>query len=189
MKKRIVLLTTLAAMLVAAMALSGVAQAAPTIGSKADAKCLAEAAKTVEQPGFNPSNYTFHGGTEGIDDSAYFNAQATAGPDVFCGFGGDDEISAPIFPLTLAAGDIFLGGAGDDIVGDTYGTVYGGAGNDFVYNNYGTFYGGAGDDVVSINYVGATFYGGAGNDLGNDSTFYGQEGDDSVLHHQGTFYQ
>ena len=159
MKKPIVLLTTLAAMLAAAMALSGVAQAAPTIASKADAKCLAEAAKTVEQPGFNPSNYTFHGGTEGIDDSAYFNAQATAGPDVFCGFGGDDEISAPIFPLTLAAGDIFLGGAGDDVVSINYvgATFYGGAGNDLGNDNYGTF--------------------------------YGQEGDDSVLHHQGTFYQ
>jgi len=49
MKKRIVLLTTLAAMLAAAMALSGVAQAAPTIGTKADAKCLAEAAKSLRQ--------------------------------------------------------------------------------------------------------------------------------------------
>ena len=37
-----------------------------------------------------------------------FDGQATAGPDVFCGFGGDDSIS------TLDAGDIFIGGAGND---------------------------------------------------------------------------
>ena len=65
--KRIVLLTTLAAMLAAAMALSGVAQAKPTISSKADAKCLAEASRTL-QPGFNPTNYNFHGGTASDDD-------------------------------------------------------------------------------------------------------------------------
>jgi hypothetical protein len=43
--RRLLLLTTLAAMLVAAMALSGVAQGAP-VGGSADAKCLAEAVQT-----------------------------------------------------------------------------------------------------------------------------------------------
>src|SRR5918995_7235819 len=147
MKKRIVLLSTLAAMLAAAMALSGVAQAAPTIDTKADAKCLAEAAKTVEQPGFNPADYAFHGGTEGNDD---FTGKATAGAEVFCGFGGVDGIG------NLDVGDIFLAGDGDDGVGYNSGTVYGGAGNDVLGDNYGTFYGEAGEDYVLFNY-GVTF--------------------------------
>jgi hypothetical protein len=170
MKKRILLLTTLAAMLVAAMALSGVAQAAPTIGTKADAKCLAEAAKTVEQPGFKPADYAFHGGTEGDND---FRFQGTDGvPDVFCGFGGVDGTS------TLEAGDIFLGGAGNDFV---FGT------------NLGTFYGQEGDDLVRLN--NATFYGSEGNDTveANESTgestgtFNGGDGDDEVRTNLGTF--
>src|SRR5215207_11233566 len=109
MKKRILLLTTLAAMLAAAIALSGVAQAAPTIGSTADAKCLAEAAKTVEQPGFKPADYTFIGGTEFSDN---FTDPARGGSFVFCGFGGDDSIIAldDSGRPTLDEGDIFLGG-------------------------------------------------------------------------------
>jgi Ca2+-binding RTX toxin-like protein len=155
--KRILLLVTVASMLAAAMALSVVAQAAPTIGTTADAKCLAEAAKTVEQPGFNPSNYTFIGGTEADDD---FSLEGTANvPDVFCGFGGIDQ------KLMLEAGDIFLGGAERDVVNTNYGTVYGGEGNDRVLDNYGTFYGEEGADLVSENFAGATFNGGAGNDV------------------------
>jgi Ca2+-binding RTX toxin-like protein len=154
--KRILLLVAVASMLASAMALSGVAQAAPTIGTQADAKCLAEAAKTVKQPGFNPSNYTFIGGTEGDD----FNLQGTANvPDVFCGFGGIDQ------QLTLEAGDIFIGGAERDVVNTNNGTFYGGAGNDRVLDNYGTFYGEEGDDLVSENFAGATFDGGAGRDV------------------------
>src|SRR5215216_63995 len=141
MKKRILLLTTLAAMLAAAIALSGVAQAAPTIGTKADAKCLAEAAKTVEQPGFNPADYTFIAGTEGDDD---FTDPATGGAHVFCGFGGNDSIR------TLDDRDIFLGGEGSDAVSFNFGTVYGEEGNDFVEENRGTFYGGPGDDTVGV---------------------------------------
>jgi hypothetical protein len=131
MKKRILLLTTLAAMLAAAMALSGVAQAAP-VGGSADAKCLAEAVQTL-QPGFNPADYTFIGGTEGIDD---FTGKATGGPDVFCGFGGDDSIS------TLDADDIFFGGEG----------------NERVINNFGgTFYGGEGGNDQVLDPRGGTF--------------------------------
>src|SRR4051812_40582942 len=110
--KRILLLVTVTLMLAAAMALSGVAQAKP-IGGKADAKCAQLTIKTLG-PSFNPSTYTFHGGTEGAD---VFTGQATAGPDVFCGFGGDDSIT------TLDAGDIFLGGAGNDSVRDNFGTA------------------------------------------------------------------
>ena len=118
MKKRILLLTTLAAMLAAAIALSGVAQAEPTIGTKADAKCLAEAAKTVEQPGFKPADYTFIGGTEGDDN---FTDPAMGGSFVFCGFGGDDSIIGA--EVTLSTRDIFLGGEGDDVVHSNFGFV------------------------------------------------------------------
>ena len=140
--KRIVFLTALAAMMAAAMALSGVAQAKSPIGNKADAKCLAEANKTL-QPGFNHADYIFHGGTDGPDD--FLLDRATDGPDVFCGFGGDDEL--PI----VTADDIFLGGAGNDsVLSRNQGTFYGGAGDDSVLNlNEGTFNGGPGIDTVA----------------------------------------
>jgi len=128
--RRIWLMMTLALMFAAAMALSGVAQAKPITNGKADAKCLAEAIRTLG-PGFNPSDYTFHGGTEGFDS---FYIPATAGHNVFCGFGGDDEAAV------LEAGDIFLGGEGNDIVISNFGgTFYGGAGNDTVFSGNGTF--------------------------------------------------
>src|SRR5919107_1512008 len=72
--KRILLLVTLALMLAAALALSGVAQARP-IADSADAKCAKLAIKTLG-PSFNPSNYTFIGGTEGEDFDAFFTGQA-----------------------------------------------------------------------------------------------------------------
>ena len=59
--KRLFMLMALALMLAAAMALSGVAQARPISGS-ADAKCAKLTIKTLG-PSFNPSNYTFIGGT------------------------------------------------------------------------------------------------------------------------------
>src|SRR5215217_9486906 len=115
--RRILLLTTLAAMMAAALALSGVAQGAP-VGGSADAKCLAEAAKTVEQPGFKPADYTFIGGTEGDDN---FTDPAMGGSFVFCGFGGDDSIIGA--EVTLSTRDIFLGGEGDDVVHSNFGFV------------------------------------------------------------------
>ncbi len=139
--KRILLLVTVALMLAAAMALSGVAQAKP-IAESADAKCAKLAIKTLGSS-FNPSNYTFHGGTEGND---IFTGQATTGADVFCGFGGNDRIE------TLDAGDIFLGGEGTDIVSfKNFGTFSGGASDDGVLENFGTFNGGAGNDTVHNN--------------------------------------
>ena len=137
--RRILLLTTLAAMLAAAMALSGVAQARP-IGGPADAQCAKLAIKTLG-PSFNPGTYTFIGGTEGDD----INPQGTVGsPDVFCGFGGEDQI------FSLEAGDIFLGGEGNDFAGRIFpgGIFYGGPGNDHVSFNEGTFFGGEGFDTV-----------------------------------------
>jgi hypothetical protein len=180
--RRILLLTTLAAMLAAAMALSGVAQAKPTIVTKADAKCLAEAAKTVEQPGFKPADYAFHGGTEGDND---FRFQGTDGvPDVFCGFGGVDGTS------TLEAVDIFLGGDGDDFVfGTNLGTFYGQEGDDLVISNNGTFYGQEGNDTVSANESRGTFNGGDGDDFvrTNNATFNGDAGNDFSNNNIGTF--
>jgi hypothetical protein len=168
--KRILLLVTVASMLAAVMALSGVAQAGP-IGGKADAQCLKLAIKTLG-PSYNPSNYTFHGGTEGDDN---FTSQGDAEVnDVFCGFGGDD------FTELLVGVDIFLGGAGDDGAINNAGTFYGGAGVDGVSTNAGTFDGGEGDDVVNNNL--GTYFGGAGNDfvLLNLGTFDGGDGTDEV---------
>jgi opacity protein-like surface antigen len=153
--KRILLLVTLALMLASAMALSGVAQAAP-ISGKADAQCAKLAIKTLG-PSFNPSTYTFIGGTEG-DDALNYPDLGTGGPYVFCGFGGGDSIE------TLRGGDIFLGGAGNDVVlGNNQGIFYGQEGDDSVLNNQGTVYGGAGNDFVQNNR--GTFDGGEGTDL------------------------
>ena len=151
--KRILLLVTLALMLAAAMALSGVAQARP-IAESADAKCAKLAIQTLGKD-IKSANYTFIGGTEGNDN---FDGKATAGSDVFCGFGGNDSIG------TLQAGDIFLGGDGLDTVTTNSGTFYGGADNDTVTINVGNFNGDAGDDSVGTNYDRAIFNGGDGND-------------------------
>jgi hypothetical protein len=134
--RRILLMMSMALVFAAALALSGAAQAKP-VADSADAQCLKLAIRTLGT-GFKPSGYTFVGGTEGNDD--FTPEEATGGPDVFCGFGDDDSV------LTLDAGDIFLGGEGDDAVGANNGTYYGGAGDDIVYTNEGTFYGGAGND-------------------------------------------
>src|SRR5215217_3220936 len=76
--KRFSLLVTVASMLVAAMPLSRVAQAAP-ISDKADAQCAKLAIRTLGTS-FNPSNYAFHGGTEGNDD--VIRSDVTDGPDL-----------------------------------------------------------------------------------------------------------
>ena len=157
--KRIFRLTTLALMLAAAMALSGVAQAAQG-GNRANAQCRAEAVRTL-QPGFKPSDYNFVGGSAGNDRLDGLGSNDA--PDVFCGFGGDDLIG-------LAEGDIFLGGAGNDVVDTNYGTFYGGPGDVEVDTiNYGTFYGGASNDYVDNNEFG-TFYGGPGDDTVGSGT-------------------
>jgi hypothetical protein len=151
--RRILLLVTVALILAAALALSGVAQAKPTATS-ADRQCKKLAIQTL--PNFKPAHYTFHGGTE---DSDTFDDDNTEGqPDVFCGFGGVDGIET-----TLDAGDIFLGGADFDGVVNNNGTFYGQEGGDVVgFNNTsGIFYGGADDD--SVNQMdGGTFDGGDG---------------------------
>jgi hypothetical protein len=128
--RRILLLVTVASMLAAAMAFCGVVQAKP-ISDKADAQCAKLTIQTLG-PSYNPSNYTFHGGTEGGEN--FDVVQATEGIDeVFCGFGGADRIT------NLQEGDIFLGGLGDDFIEFNVGTFYGEEGNDFVLLNFGDF--------------------------------------------------
>jgi hypothetical protein len=139
--KRILLLVAVASMLATAMAHSrGLPRPK---ADPADAQCAKLAIRTLG-PSFNPSNYTFIGGSTGNDN---FTGRATDGADVFCGFGGDDRIDG-----RLVQGDIFLGGAGTDYVFENVGTVYGQEDRDDVYANLGTFYGGAGDDFVLINF-------------------------------------
>jgi hypothetical protein len=133
MRKRIFMLLALALMVVAAMALSGVAQAASP-----RAQCKQEAASL----GLDLTGYKF---VYGNNKNNVFTD--TAGqPEVFCGLGGNDTIR------TLAEGDIFIGGAGTDYVYDNYGTFNGSAGDDFVDTNYDTFNGGIGLDTVNTNY-------------------------------------
>ncbi len=167
--KRIFMLMSLALMLVAAMALSGVAQAKGSPSSK----CKAEAASLGE----SLDGYNIIVGSDRKNDN--FSSKATAGADVFCGFGGNDSIA------NLDEGDIFIGGAGDDYLHDfqyNNGTFYGGDGNDSVFYNNGTFYGGDGNDSVNFQDTTGTFNGGAGDDYvnGNQGTFNGSSGNDSV---------
>jgi Ca2+-binding RTX toxin-like protein len=157
-----------------------VTAAVSTVGAAGDqsarGRCIAAAARAgLLGRDANPGNTTFIAGTEGDDD---FTGRNTAGPDVFCGFGGNDFINR------LDAGDVFIGGAGDDrVVFLNGGTFDGGAGNDSVdFPQEGTFDGGAGDDrVVFLN--GDVFIGGAGDDrvvFLNGGTFDGGAGDDRV---------
>jgi hypothetical protein len=161
--RRILLLVTVASMLAAAMALSGLAQAQP-VASSADRQCMKLAIQTL--PNFNPAHYTFHGGTDDLRFFDGFDEQATEGNDVFCGFGGQDGI------INLDEGDIFIGGAHRDSVAF----------------NSGTFYGGDDQDLVSVNEISGTFYGGTDDDVvqTNFGTFYGQEGNDNVQTNIGT---
>src|SRR5215210_6508197 len=195
MMKRMFMLMSLALMIGAAMALSGVAQAKSNSASP-DAKCAKQASAKLGK-GFDPSGYTFVGGTAGDDN---FDGKATAGPDVFCGFDGANSI------YTLDAGDIFLGGDGTDSVTTNNGTFNGGLGVDSVgtnngtfngqadndsvsFQNYGTFNGGLGVDSVIGNQEGSTFNGEADDDYvsGNAGTYNGGAGDDHLEYNTGTF--
>jgi Ca2+-binding RTX toxin-like protein len=181
--RRILLLVTVASMLAAALALSGLAQATP-VATSADRQCMQLAIQTL--PNFKPAHYTFHGGTDDIMVFDDFTGQGTTeGNDVFCGFGGQNGIT------TLGDGDIFIGGSVDDVVAFNSGTFYGQEGVDLVGNNEisGIFYGGAGDDIVQRNE--GTFYGQEGNDFVEvnrpEGTFFGGAGNDTVSVNQGIF--
>jgi len=165
MRRSLLLLTTMA---LGVLMVSSVAQAASP-----SAKCQ-QAATTLGITG----SYKYVGGSDRKNDN--FNSKATEGvAEVFCGFGGNDEIG------TLAEDDIFIGGAGDDSIYDTNGasgTFYGGAGNDSVWDNTltGIFYGEVGNDTVFFNY--GNFFGGDGADEveSNYGTFNGGADNDSV---------
>jgi Ca2+-binding RTX toxin-like protein len=181
MMKRMFMLMALALMIGAAMALSGVAQAASP-----SAKCRQAAvdATTLTGTSFDPNTYNFIAGNNKKNDN--FTSKNTAGADVFCGFGGNDEIA------NIDANDIFIGGAGGDATagGANNGIFYGGDGRDGVSTNYGTLYGDAGDDSVQFNY--GIFNGGVGSEFVEynyaGATFNGDAGDDTVDYNYGTFY-
>ena len=157
MRRSLLLLTTMA---LGVLMVSSVAQAASP-----KAKCQQEA-ESLTGSTFTGANFKV-GNNKRADD---FSSKATtAGTDVFCGFGGDDWID------TLDAGDLFIGGAGNDTIYETNnGTFIGGAGDDTIgggcsdvegitCTNSGTFYGGDGRDVVYFNK--GFFYGGGGGDF------------------------
>lgn len=167
MRKRIFMLLAVALMLVAAMALSGVAQAA----SSRD--MCQQAAESLT--GKDLTDYTFVVGTTDSNTFSPTNGRA----EVFCGFDGGDRISH------LKGVDIFIGGAGRDSVGTNNGDFYGGAGGDSVDDdNYRTFYGGDGNDSVDDDNYYGTFNGGVGNDriagTNFNGDFNGGAGGDSV---------
>ena len=141
----------------------------------ARSQCISAAAQAgMSIPDLNNVNVIV--GTEGDD---LFVGQATEGPDVFCGLGGQDYLE------TLDEGDVFLGGVGNDSVSFLKGgTFYGGKGFDSVGNlEGGTFNGDKGNDSVEYLY-GGTFNGGAGDDdsvtFQYGGTFNGGAGDDVV---------
>src|SRR5918998_1804829 len=156
MRRSLLLLTTMA---LGVLMVSSVAQAASP-----KAKCQQEAV-TLTGSTFTGANFVV-GNNKRADD---FSSKATAGTDVFCGFGGDDWTD------TLDAGDLFIGGAGNDTIYETNNdTFIGGAGDDTIgggcsdvegvnCTNNGTFYGGDGRDVVYFN--NGFFYGGGGGDF------------------------
>jgi hypothetical protein len=171
--KRLFMLLAVALMVVAAMALSGVAQAA----SPSD--ICREKAESLT--GKNLAGYFFVVDT--ADSNTFSPTKGRA--EVFCGFDGGDHISH------LNEDDIFIGGPGrDQVDGNNNGAFYGGAGNDYVGVNTGTFYGGAGDDEVGGTFNYGTFNGGADRDIVDDfnnGTFNGGDGDDQAWFNEGTF--
>ena len=156
------------------------ASAAPESGR---GRCISELARAgLIGRDVDPRRANFVVGTEGDD---VFDSMVTDGVDIICGFGGNDFIEI------LDAGDVFLGGDGNDHVVSNRGTFIGGEGNDEVnfIEASGVFNGGAGDDAVSFTDPGTVFNGGDGNDRVaiNDGTFNGGPGDDSVDVNEGTF--
>ena len=182
----------LAALAVAAGMVVGVT-ASPAAAAPSDrARCIQEVAQArLMGPGTNPGRANYVVGTEGDDTFTL-----TEGVDVVCGFGGNDLIQASevdgVVVNALEAGDVFLGGAGDDTVFVVRGGVFnGGPGDDAVYVvPGGVFNGGPGDDVVVLLDAG-TFNGGPGSDYVSHMSggvFNGGEGPDVVDDlHGGTF--
>ena len=119
-RKSIVPLVALA--LALALASISTAQAG---GTSDRARCIEEAS----QAGINVKGVKIITGTEAND-----RFTPTRRSDVICGFGGDDYVAE-----LIGAGDIFLGGDGNDKV-------------DYLHGS--TFNGGAGDDTYRCEYNG-----------------------------------
>jgi hypothetical protein len=189
MMKRIFMLLALALMVVAAMALSGVAQAA------SPSEMCREKAQSLT--GSTLEGYTFVVGT--ADRNTFTSTDGRNAPaEVFCGFDGGDHV------MYLKGSDIFIGGKGTDSVelfnsgrfyggdgddsvdGTNTGRFYGGAGGDSVHTNNGDFNGGDGYDSVDTNLVYGTFDGGYNDDHVKEmysGTFDGGAGNDYVVHY------
>ena len=175
----------------------------PTVASAASnqtnlGRCVSEARHALGGTGVTFDVEQFANVTLGTNGDDIFGPQMTDGPDLVCGFGGNDSLG---LPGTLGPGDVFVAGDGFNSVTDmSGGTFIGGDGADGIslYLRSGLFIGGAGDDHVGI-MQGGTFDGGPGNEtvglyggvfnggLGDDQaawiyggTFNGGDGDDSV---------
>src|SRR5665811_78620 len=98
----------------------------------------------------DPAFYNVVVGTSGNDN---FNASATAGQDLYCGFGGVDSVDG------LPDGDVFFGGVDNDLVGTVNGGQFiAGDGDDTVTNllageAVGIFKGEGGNDPVSYTHL------------------------------------
>jgi hypothetical protein len=81
-------------------------------------------AQAALELGYDPSQYVIRSGTDGDDVSG----DIFQSPELFCGFGGDDWVTG------LTAGDVFIGGDGDDFVHlMSGGAFHGGEGTDGVF--------------------------------------------------------
>jgi Ca2+-binding RTX toxin-like protein len=109
--------------------------------------------------------------------------RGTPGPDVICGFGGNDRIYG------FGGDDILLGGEGNDRIygGDGDDRAMGGPGRDLINGNLGVDVLEGGDDRDTINGGGQddVIRGGEGNDLLNggshDDLIFGGPGNDRIL--------
>ena len=80
-------------------------------------------------------------------------------PDIFCG--NDQNNTVPVLDSNASTRDYFFGGAGNDMVMNSYAsTFYGGAGNDWIYqaDENSVFYGGAGFNSVAYCLGGSQCY-------------------------------
>jgi hemolysin type calcium-binding protein len=169
------LLAVLAALLLAAVPLGlrpSVAWATPT--------CFGEPATHVMHAGEGEFD-----GTPGVDvvvgspGPDLIGVAFSAGADLVCGGGGNDQI------VLSGSGEKADGGPGNDFISASDGSeARGGSGNDTVIaaGATGRADGGSGDDVVSAS-DGATGSGGSGNDLVEGTVpaaLYGGSGSDTV---------
>ena len=153
-------------------------------------RCVSDARHMLKGTGITFDVEQFATVTLGTNGEDLFGPEMTSGPDLVCGFGGNNFLG---FPYTFGPGDMYVGGNSYDLVADvTGGTVIGGEGDDSVANlKGGLFLGGVGNDQVYLNMSGGTFDGGPGDDaaaLDGGGVFNGGPGDDVAgWIYEGTF--